>query len=85
MLVYYIIINIYSFFICFFDKRYSIKQKYRIPEDKMLFVCFLGGCFSFYLGMYLFRHKIKKFRFKFLVPAFCLVHILAIYYAYKLT
>lgn len=71
MIYYYLIImNILSFIICGFDKIMAIKHKYRIPEDVLLFLSFIGGCFGFILGMFIFRHKTKKAKFKALEPVF---------------
>ena len=59
-LIYLIVINIISFFLCLIDKLLAIKQMWRIKEKTLLLFCFLGGCFLFLISMYLFNHKIKK-------------------------
>jgi uncharacterized membrane protein YsdA (DUF1294 family) len=41
----------------------AIRGKYRIPEDVLLFLSFIGGCFGFILGMFFLRHKIRKYKF----------------------
>ena len=53
---------------CYTDKRRAIKRKFRIEESTLLFICFLGGCFGFFIGMFLFHHKNRKVKFKVLVP-----------------
>lgn len=62
--VYLIIINAIGLVICYLDKVFSIKKLRRISEDFLLFICFIGGCFGFLMGMNLFRHKTKKLKFK---------------------
>lgn len=69
MIIYYlIIVNIITFLICGYDKYMAIKHKYRIPENILLLLSFLGGCIGFILGMYIFRHKTKKLKFSVLEP-----------------
>ncbi len=68
MIYYLIIINIITFIICGYDKMMAIKHRYRIPEDMLLFLSFIGGCLGFILGMFIFRHKTKKLKFNALEP-----------------
>lgn len=73
--MYYLIsINLISFILMFIDKRKAIYNKYRIKESTLLFISLLGGCFGTLLGMYLFRHKTRKLKFK-LVHLFCIIYI----------
>ena len=73
--MYYLIsINLISFILMFIDKRKAIHNKYRIKESALLFISLLGGCFGTLLGMYLFRHKTRKLKFK-LVHLFCIIYI----------
>ena len=48
----------------FIDKRKACKRKYRIPEDILMLIAILMGCFGIFVGMILFRHKTKKIKFK---------------------
>ena len=76
---YLIIINIISFIICFIDKRKAIKNSWRIPEKKLLFISLIGGCFGFYLSMKIFHHKTKKLLFEILIPIMIIIWIYVIY------
>lgn len=69
---YLVIINIVAIFLCFIDKRRAIRHEFRIPEDVLLFVSLIGGCFGFIFGMNIFHHKTKKLKFK-LVYLFCIM------------
>lgn len=75
MLIYLSIVNFIAFILCFIDKQLAIKHKRRISEKTLLFFSLIGGCFMFYVGMYLFHHKTKHIKFKILVPLFILIWI----------
>ena len=69
---YLISINLIGLILMFIDKRMAIYHKRRIPENTLLFVSLIGGCFGGLMGMYLFRHKTKKIKF-WLVYLFCFI------------
>ena len=71
---YLISINSIAFILCLVDKVKAIKGWYRISEGRLLFISIIGGCFGMGIGMQLFRHKTKKFKFK-LVYLFCVIYI----------
>lgn len=83
MYTYLIIINIIGFIICFIDKRKAIKNKYRIKEMNLLLISLIGGCFGFYIGMYMFHHKTKKLKFTLLVPITIIVWMILLSYLIK--
>lgn len=79
MIIYYLIfINIIELLLMGLDKQLAIKHKGRIPEIVLLSLSFLGGSIGAILGMQLFRHKTKKWKFKILFPLFLLMHIILI-------
>ncbi len=78
-IVYFVSINLISFFLMAIDKYRAIKNSYRIPEKVLLFSSFIGGAFGMLLGMYLFHHKTRKLKFK-LVYLFFIIWIIVIYY-----
>lgn len=73
---YLVIINILGLIICFIDKRKAIKNKYRIPENMLMMISLIGGCFGFFLGMILFRHKIRKSKFYISIPLIIIMWII---------
>ena len=75
MIIYFLIFNVFCFFICFLDKRNAIYSKTRFSEKLLLLFCFLGGCFGFYFGMIIFHHKTRKLKFK-IVPFICILYLL---------
>ncbi|GAA0483929.1 hypothetical protein GCM10008986_06380 [Salinibacillus aidingensis] len=46
------------------DKRKSMKGKWRTSEAKLFFIAVIGGALGSTMGMYVFRHKTKKWRFR---------------------
>ncbi len=55
------------------DKWKAIHGKWRIRESTLLGLSLIGGAAGGLAGMYLFRHKIRKMRFRIGVPLMLLV------------
>ena len=60
---YLIIINIIAFFAYGIDKRFAIKKKWRISEQTLIGLGFIGGALGAIIGMYVWHHKTKKVLF----------------------
>lgn len=73
-----IVLNIISLTIFGVDKLKSATGGWRIPEQKLLLVA-LFGPFGAYVGMLIFRHKIRKAKFL-LVPIFLFIQLALIEY-----
>lgn len=65
-----LLINIVAFAAYGIDKRKAKKDKWRTPESTLLLLAFLGGATGALLGMRVFHHKTKHWKFKILVPLF---------------
>ena len=61
-------INLIAFLLMGVDKYRAIRKKWRIPERTLLGACALFGALGGYLGMQVFRHKTRHFRFSIGVP-----------------
>lgn len=83
MLIYLSLINVVSFIVYGIDKFLSIKHWYRISEFILLCLGFIGGVIGSLLGMYLFRHKIKKLKFKIYLFLFWILWLVLVYLYYK--
>ncbi len=79
-LIYMVMINMVTFALYGMDKRRAVKNKWRISERALLGAAFFGGSLGAVLGMHMFRHKTKHWRFKILVPLFLLLHIVLLYF-----
>ena len=74
-LIYLLIINIFAFLTMWYDKNQAKAQKWRISEKALFIFCLLGGSIGGIAGMYTFRHKTKKWYFKFGFPAILIMEI----------
>lgn len=64
MFYYLLYINIFTFFIYGYDKQLSVNKKFRISENNLFLLSFLGGFIGSYFGIIFFHHKTKKLKFK---------------------
>ena len=70
-----IAVNLVSFALYGLDKLKAKKGLWRIRESTLLIVAALGGSVGALLGMEVFRHKTRHWKFKVLVPVFLAVHV----------
>lgn len=73
LVIYLLLTNIVTFFVYGIDKRKAEKNRFRIKEATLFTLAFIGGSIGALLGMYTFRHKTKKWYFKFGVPLILLL------------
>jgi len=64
----FLIFNIGSCLLMYLDKQRSRQHKERIPEGVMFFSAIFFMSLGIWIGMYLFRHKNKKWYFILGVP-----------------
>ncbi|MGP8336965.1 MAG: DUF1294 domain-containing protein [Methanosarcinaceae archaeon] len=67
-------LNIISFLVYGADKAKAKLKWWRIPEKYLLLIALIAPIGAL-AGMQVFRHKIRKTRFKYLVPFFVAVHL----------
>ncbi len=70
-----LLVNLVAFAAYGIDKRKAQKDRWRIPESALLLLAFLGGAIGALLGMRVFHHKTKHWKFKILVPLFLVLQI----------
>ena len=63
LFLYYIAVNVFLFVVMGIDKYKAKRHLWRVPESFLFFVAFLGGSIGGFLGMFCFRHKIRKYYF----------------------
>lgn len=79
ILIYFIVINAFTF-ICFgYDKSLARKNKRRIPERNLFILVAIGGTIGGFLGMYIFKHKTHKTSFKLMFSGILILQLLLLY------
>ena len=78
IILYFIIINLFGFFIMWLDKQKAKKGAWRIPEKTLFIVTALGGGIGTTAGMYAFRHKTQKLGFVIGFPLITILEIVAV-------
>lgn len=79
--IYYLIgVNVLTFLLYGIDKWKARREKWRIPEDTLIWLAIAGGSIGALLGMYLFRHKTQHRKFTLSVPVILLVQVALIYF-----
>ncbi|MGB7788398.1 DUF1294 domain-containing protein [Methanoregula sp.] len=78
VVVLYLVSNILAFGAFAFDKWKAQRTAWRISENALLALAFLGP-FGGFCAMRLYRHKIHKIKF-YLVPVFLVIHLAIIVY-----
>lgn len=76
---YYIIVNVCGLAIMYLDKRKAQRGKWRISEAKLFITAIIFGSFGVMLGMKIFRHKTKRFKFIYGIPAIFFIQLYLIY------
>jgi uncharacterized membrane protein YsdA (DUF1294 family) len=76
---YFFSINLSAFVLFGHDKRISSGREYRMSERFQLALAVVGASPAILAGMVIFRHKIRKGRFRLLLPAILLLQGLLIW------
>ncbi len=85
IMIYLVVINGAALLAMGIDKHWARTGRWRIPEATLLTLAALGGSPGCLGGMYAFRHKTRKNKFRLGVPAILLGQIaLALYISHLL-
>ena len=68
MIVFLIVISVVAFVMYGIDKHRAVNHQWRIPERTLILTAWLGGGIGALLGMLVFHHKTRKWKFRILVP-----------------
>ena len=80
LICYIAVINLITFFTFAVDKRKARKNKWRISEATLMFLCLIGGALGGWCSMYMVHHKTQKPLFKYGVPTALILQILILTY-----
>lgn len=84
LIIYFLVINIVTFFYFGFDKMRSQIGERRVRERTLWILSFIGGSAGALLGMHFFRHKTKKLSFQTVIAIILMAQIWLIYYLLSL-
>jgi uncharacterized membrane protein YsdA (DUF1294 family) len=79
LLLYLLAINAFAIFIMYNDKKKARRGYWRVPEGKLFLVALLFGSAGILIGMKLFRHKTRHFKFVYGIPAILIVQLFLLY------
>lgn len=80
IVIYFIVINLFGFFIMWLDKRKAKKGAWRIPEKTLFIITATGGGIGTTAGMFVFHHKTQKIQFLIGFPFITILEIVTILY-----
>ena len=84
IIIYLLSINILTFVAMWWDKHEAKLGDWRISEKALFLLVILGGGIGGIFGMYIFRHKTRKWYFKIGFPIILIIEIiLGIYFGIK--
>lgn len=75
VILYICVINIIGFILMGIDKKKAVKGQWRIRESTLFLVSLIGGSAGTLAGMFVFRHKTKKWYFRIFMPLILIMHI----------
>jgi len=78
------VVNVAAFVIVGLDKRKSLKEEERYPEVSFFLLASMFGSLGIFLGMFLFRHKIRKAYFPLGIGFMLAQQIVLLWLIYKL-
>ena len=73
--LYLAVINLALFCVMGADKHRARRHRWRVRESTLFTLCLLGGSLGGVLGMLVFRHKTRHWRFVLGFPAILLLHL----------
>ncbi|QHQ61213.1 DUF1294 domain-containing protein [Anaerocolumna sedimenticola] len=77
-IVYLTVINLAGFLVMGIDKQKAKKNQWRIKEKTLFTFAIIGGSVGSILGMFLFHHKTKHYRFMIGMPAILIIQVILI-------
>lgn len=78
IVIYLLVMNLFTFLIMGIDKKKAKKGSWRVPEKTLFTLVALGGGIGGIAGMNIFKHKTKKTRFIIGFPLIIIMQIIII-------
>ncbi|MDQ0059793.1 DUF1294 domain-containing protein [Paenibacillus harenae] len=84
IVLYLLLINMYTFALMGRDKKLAVKQRRRVPEKRLFTLSAIGGSIGTWFGMRTWRHKTKHNSFVFGIPAIFVLQVAIVVVLYRL-
>lgn len=78
-ILYVIFVNLVTFLLFGEDKKRARQQKWRIAEQTLFFFALIGGSAGALLGMHLFHHKTRKWKFRYGIPLLLVFQVIVFF------
>ena len=78
IVIYLLVMNLFTFLIMGIDKKKAKKGSWRVPEKTLFTLVALGGGIGGIAGMHIFKHKTKKTRFVIGFPLIIIMQIIVV-------
>ena len=82
IIIYFVIINLITFIIFWYDKWMAQGKSWRVPESVLWILALLGGSIGALVSMFIFRHKTKKISFQFILVIIILIQVITIIFLF---
>jgi uncharacterized membrane protein YsdA (DUF1294 family) len=83
IIIYYLVLNIISFFTMGIDKNRAKRGEWRISEATLWWLAIFGGALGGWIGMRVYHHKTKHPSFKYGFPIITIFHLFLFIYLLK--
>lgn len=75
-IIYLAAVNVLAFIAYGADKQKARRNQWRISENTLLMLTAIGGSAGAFAGMFIFRHKVKKWKFRIGIPCVLVLQII---------
>ena len=75
IVIYYLLINVLSFFVMGIDKKRAKRGEWRIKETTLWWLAVAGGALGGFMGMRVYHHKTKHTSFKIGFPSIAAIQL----------
>lgn len=76
-------LNANSFFLMYIDKKRAMAHQWRISEKTLFLSAICFGSYGAWLGMTVFRHKTKHWKFKVFIPLLAVLQFVLLVKGYQ--
>lgn len=83
LFIYLLIISFIAVIITIYDKICAIGKHWRVKENTLLLISFLGGSVVMYITMQIIRHKTRHLKFMIGIPIMIIIQLLIAFLVWR--